>query len=75
MWDVRDQSLRPIISSDNAANSAQVAVKPRRIRCLATTEDAVYWGDDGVNVKVLDVRSGQGGGGGGEGHPYPTVHH
>lgn len=32
--------------------------KPRRVRCLATTEETIYWGDDGVNMKAMDLKSG-----------------
>ena len=61
VWDVRDNSLKPVMSSDQAPvdqTTAGVTVKPRRVRCLATTEETVYWGDDGVNMKAMDLKSG-----------------
>ena len=39
---------------------AGVTVKPRRVRCLSTTKETVYWGDDGVNIKAMDLNSGTG---------------
>ena len=55
VWDVRQKSLSPSLSSPDQ-NTA--FVKRRRINCLATTDDVVYWGDDGTNIKALDVRAG-----------------
>ena len=49
------------MSSDQAPvgqTTAGVTVKPRRVRCLATTEETIYWGDDGVNMKAMDLKSG-----------------
>ncbi|XP_015766363.1 PREDICTED: uncharacterized protein LOC107345169 [Acropora digitifera] len=60
IWDVRDNSLKPVMSSEHtsACNATEgVTVKPRRVRCLATTQDAVYWGDDGVNMKAMDLKT------------------
>ena len=54
------------MSSDQAPvdqTDAGVTVKPRRVRCLTTTEETVYWGDDGVNIKAMeamDLKSGTG---------------
>ncbi|KAL9971046.1 hypothetical protein ACROYT_G023529 [Oculina patagonica] len=62
VWDIRDNSLKPVMSSDQASvdqPDAGVTVKPRRVRCLATTEQTVYWGDDGVNIKAMDLNSGK----------------
>lgn len=62
VWDARDNSLKPVMSSDQAPvdqTTAGVTVKPRRVRCLATTEETVYWGDDGVNMKAMDLKSGK----------------
>ncbi|XP_074625299.1 uncharacterized protein LOC141883651 [Acropora palmata] len=62
IWDVRDNSLKPVMSSEHtsASNATEgVTVKPRRVRCLATTQDAVYWGDDGVNMKAMDLKTGK----------------
>ena len=56
VWDIRDNSLKPALSSDQAP--VDNAVKPRRVRCLATTQDTAYWGDDGVNIKAMDLKSG-----------------
>ena len=61
VWDMRDNSLKPILRSDigcGDSRSRGIIVKPRRVRCLATTEDTVYWGDDGVNMKAMDLKSG-----------------
>ena len=61
-WDIRDNALKPVMSSDQAPvdkTTAGVTVKPRRVRCLATTEETVYWGDDGVNMKAMDLNSGR----------------
>ena len=66
VWDIRDNSLEPVMSSDQAPvdqTDAGVTVKPRRVRCLTTTEETVYWGDDGVNIKAMeamDLKSGTG---------------
>ena len=64
VWDIRDNSLKPVMSSDQAPmdqTDAGVTVKPRRVRCLTTTtEETVYWGDDGVNIKAMDLKSGTG---------------
>ena len=63
VWDIRDNSLKPVMSSDQAPvdqADAGVTIKPRRVRCLATTEETVYWGDDGVNIKAMDLNSGTG---------------
>ena len=62
VWDVRDNSLKSVMSSEHACadNAAgNVVVKPRRVRCIATTQDAVYWGDDGVNMKAMDLKTGE----------------
>ncbi|XP_068753780.1 uncharacterized protein [Montipora capricornis] len=62
VWDVRDNSLKSVMSSEHACadNAAgNVAVKPRRVRCIATTQEAVYWGDDGVNMKAMDLKTGK----------------
>jgi len=62
VWDIRDNSLKPVMSSDQAPvdqTDAGVTVKPRRVRCLTTTEETVYWGDDGVNIKAMDLNSGK----------------
>ena len=53
---MRQRSLLPTLSSDSFNSPF---VKNRRIHCLAATENEVYWGDDGTNIKVLDIRAGQ----------------
>ena len=62
VWDIRDNSLKPVMSSDQTPTTdntaGNVTVKPRRVRCLATTREAVYWGDDGVNIKAMELTSG-----------------
>ena len=61
VWDIRDNSLKPVMSSDQAPTdntAGNVTVKPRRVRCLATTQESVYWGDDGVNIKAMELTSG-----------------
>ena len=55
VWDVRQKSLSPSLSSPD---QSAAFVKRRQINCLATTDDVVYWGDDGTNIKALDVRAG-----------------
>lgn len=63
VWDIRDSSLKPVLSSDQAPvdqTERSVTVKPRRVRCLTTTEETVYWGDDGVNIKAMELNSGTG---------------
>ena len=63
VWDIRDNSRKPVMSSDQAPvdqTDAGVTVKPRRVRCLTTTEETVYWGDDGVNIKAMDLKAGTG---------------
>lgn len=62
VWDIRDSSLKPVMSSDETpvdSTAGNVVVKQRRVRCLATTQDTVYWGDDGVNMKAIDFKSGR----------------
>lgn len=62
VWDIRENSFKPVMSSDQAPtdNTARnVTIKPRRVRCLATTQENVYWGDDGVNIKAMDLTSGE----------------
>ena len=63
VWDIRDNSLKPVLSSYQAPvdqTDRSVTVKPRRVRCLTTTEETVYWGDDGVNIKAMELNSGTG---------------
>lgn len=62
VWDIRDNSLKPMMSSNQSfvdSAAGNVTVKPRRVRCLATTQDTVYWGDDGANLKAMDLKSGE----------------
>ena len=62
VWDIRDNSLKPVMSSDQTPTTdntaGNVTVKPRRVRCLATTQETLYWGDDGVNIKAMELTSG-----------------
>lgn len=62
VWDIRDNSMKPVMNSGQAPvenTAGHVTVKPRRVRCLATTRDTVYWGDDGVNMKAMDLKTGR----------------
>ncbi|CAB3991914.1 F-box WD repeat-containing 7-like isoform X2 [Paramuricea clavata] len=56
VWDVRQKSLSPSLSSPDQNTAFG---KRRRVHCLATTDDVVYWGDDGTNIKALDIRAGK----------------
>ena len=61
VWDIRDSSLKPVMSSDQAPvdnTTGNVTVEPRRVRSLPTSQETVYWGDDGVNIKAMDLTSG-----------------
>ena len=60
IWDVRDGSFHSVMTSEEAlkGSAGEAHVKSRHVRCLATRDDVVYWGDDGVNVKVLDLKLG-----------------
>ncbi|XP_031562257.1 protein will die slowly-like [Actinia tenebrosa] len=55
VWDIRDRSSSPVFSTE----SSDVPYKKREIRCLATNGNSIYWGDDGANVKVLELASGK----------------
>ncbi|KAK3718432.1 hypothetical protein QZH41_014438 [Actinostola sp. cb2023] len=55
VWDIRDRSLQPIFDSENS----DIPYKKRQIRSLATNGDNIYWGDDGANIKVLELASGK----------------
>lgn len=57
IWDTRQRSLIPAITSDSINTPF---AKKRKVHCLATTDNSVYWGDDGTNIKVLDIRVGKG---------------
>lgn len=55
VWDIRDPSTRPVFDTEKA----DMFYKKRQIRSLVTRGDVIYWGDDGANIKVLDLASGK----------------
>eukprot|EP00112_Aurelia_sp_Birch-Aquarium-sp1_P011266 Seg2369.3 transcript_id=Seg2369.3/GoldUCD/mRNA.D3Y31 product="hypothetical protein" protein_id=Seg2369.3/GoldUCD/D3Y31 len=40
-------------------NTSLMNLPLRRINCMATFKDSVFWGDDGYNIKACDVNTGQ----------------
>lgn len=53
VWDVRQTSLFPVTF---ARDPNMTFAKRDRVRCLATTDANIYWGDN--NIKVLDLKAG-----------------
>ena len=58
VYQLRNLELHLIHSSDDVNIVAQSALVRRHIRSMATANQKVYFGDDGMNVKVLDWRKG-----------------
>ena len=62
-WDCKDLGYETAIfdTSDNLGQfSTRLLQRNERFIGLATTDNSVYWGDDGTNIKVLDIRVGKG---------------
>ncbi|KAL3861933.1 hypothetical protein ACJMK2_007944 [Sinanodonta woodiana] len=56
--EIRDQSLICLFASENLQSSSGRHLTPRYIRSLAATKDYIFYGDDGINIKVLDWKKG-----------------
>ena len=58
VYEIRDHSLCTVFVSENIkmSNGMQPACRP--VLCLQPTNDAIFYGDDGLNIKVLDWKTG-----------------
>lgn len=61
VWDIWDNFFKFVMSLDEVfvdLIDVGVIVKLRCVCCLIIIEEIVYWGDDGVNIKVMDLKLG-----------------
>ena len=42
----------------DTSNNSLANLPLRKINCMATFKDTVFWGDDGYNIKALDIMTG-----------------
>ncbi|KAK3587313.1 hypothetical protein CHS0354_011297 [Potamilus streckersoni] len=56
--EIRDRSLICLFASENLQNTSGRLLTPRYIRSLAATKDYIFYGDDGINIKVLNWKKG-----------------
>ncbi|XP_052819412.1 uncharacterized protein LOC128245328 [Mya arenaria] len=57
-FEVRDRSLHCVYVSENTRDISGHTVTMRQVRALAVKGDNLVYGDDGVNVKILNWRKG-----------------
>ena len=53
-----DKTLHVIYASENIKASNGIDLTVRHIRCLAAANQMIYYGDDGVNIKALNWKTG-----------------
>ena len=60
VFDLRDTKLYPVFVSENVKleGSPRAAVIWRQIKCLAVFNQNIYYGDEGMNLKVLNWKTG-----------------
>ncbi|XP_052212566.1 F-box/WD repeat-containing protein 7-like isoform X1 [Dreissena polymorpha] len=58
VFEVRDRKLHCVFVSENMKDAAGHAVPMRQVRSLLGRGDNLYYGDDGVNVKIMSWRQG-----------------
>ena len=58
VYQLRDVQLHLVFVSESAKMEGGEQLLCRHIRSLAMTPQAIYYGDDGLNVKVLKWREG-----------------
>ncbi|XP_052285925.1 WD repeat-containing protein 5 homolog isoform X3 [Dreissena polymorpha] len=58
VFEVRDRKLHCVFVSENMKDAAGHAVPMRHVRSLLGSGDNLYYGDDGVNVKIMSWRQG-----------------
>ncbi len=46
-------------NSSVVTNSSLLNVPLRKINCIAAFKDIVFWGDDGFNIKALNIITGK----------------
>ena len=58
VFQLRDHALHLLYESDDAKLASGARALHRPIRCLAIANQKLYYGDDGMNLKVLDWKKG-----------------
>ena len=60
VFDLRDTKLYPVFVSENVKleGSPRATVIWRQIKCLAVSDQNIYYGDEGMNLKVLNWKTG-----------------
>ena len=46
------------VNPHDTPNTSLMNLPLRRINCMATFKDVVFWGDDGYNIKALNINTG-----------------
>ena len=59
IYNFHDTRLHLVFESENVRLESGEAVTWRRILSLATVNERVYYGDDGMNIKVLQWKRGR----------------
>lgn len=60
VFEVRDRSLHCVYVSENVRDMSGHPLHLRHVRSLCVRGDNLYYGDDGVNVKILTWKQGKG---------------
>lgn len=58
VFEIRDLKLHCIFVSENVKDLSGHLLHMRHVRCLAVKGDNLFYGDDGVNLKVLAWKTG-----------------
>lgn len=59
VFELRDNKFHCIFASESIHNTTGVAVTLRHIRSLGVKGDNIFYGDDGVNLKILSWKKGK----------------
>lgn len=59
VWELRDNSLHPVFVSENVKPVVpRMKLHVRKVHTLSESKNVIYYGDNGLNIKVLDWREG-----------------
>lgn len=60
VWELRDNSLHPVFVSENVKPVVpRMKLHVRKVHTLSESKNVIYYGDNGLNIKVLDWREGK----------------
>ncbi|XP_006821974.1 uncharacterized protein LOC102802941 [Saccoglossus kowalevskii] len=57
VWQLRGYQLSLVFVSEDVSSSTSSIITLRKIHCLAAHQDVIFYGDNGVNVKVLQWKT------------------